>query len=82
MYGDYSLVSRWLKEMQRDRSTHLGGGLGEGEGIGKGALVLHRGNRGQGSVDHSHYFIANEERSGHLPVACVLRVDGSMGRVR
>lgn len=53
-----------------------------GEGIGEGPLVLHRGNRGQDSKDHSHYFIANEERGGHLPVACVPHVDGSMSYVR
>lgn len=57
-------------------------GRGLGEGIGRGALVLHRGTGGQDSVDHSHYFIVNEERGGHLPVACVPHVDGSMGRVR
>lgn len=56
--------------------------LREWENIGEGALVLHRGNEVQDSVFHSHYFIANEERGGHLPVACVTRVDGSMGRVR
>lgn len=44
--------------------------------------MLHRGNAGQDSADHSHYFITNEERGGHLPVACVPRVDGSIGRVR
>lgn len=37
------------------------------------------GGRGQNSVDHSHYFIANEERGDHLPVACVARVDGVIG---
>lgn len=56
--------------------------LEEGGNIGERALVLHRGNEGQDSIYHSHYFIANEERGGHLPVACVTRVDGSMGRVR
>lgn len=44
--------------------------------------MLQGGNGGQDSVDHSHYFTANEERGVHLPVACVPRVDGSMGRVR
>lgn len=44
-----------------------------------GAQVLYRGNRGQNSVDHSHYFIANEEKGDHLPVACVPRVDGIIG---
>lgn len=44
--------------------------------------MLHRGNAGQDSVDHSHYFITNEERGGHLPVACVPCVDGIIGRVR
>ena len=56
--------------------------LREGESIGEGALVLRRGNEGQDSMYHSHYFIANEERGGRLPVAYVPRVDGSMGRVR
>lgn len=44
--------------------------------------MLHRGNKGQHSVDYSHYFRANEERGGHLPVACVPQVDGHMGCVR
>lgn len=41
-----------------------------------------RGSEGQDSVEHSHYFTANEERGGHLPVARVPRVDANMGRVR
>lgn len=54
-----------------------------GEGIGKGALVLHGGEmEGRDSVDRGHYFIANEGRGGRLPVACVPHVDGSTGRVR
>lgn len=51
--------------------------LGEGDSVGEGTLVLHRGNQGQDSVDHSHYFVANEERGGHLSVACVPLVDGN-----
>lgn len=44
-----------------------------------GAQVLDGGNRGQNSVDHSHYFIANEERGDRLPVARVPHVDGIIG---
>lgn len=56
--------------------------LGVGDSIGDGAQALYRGNRGQNSVDHIHYFIANEDRDDHLPVACVPRVDGIIGSPR
>lgn len=48
----------------------------------RGHRGLYGGNEGQDSEDRGHYFIANEQKSGHLPVACVPRVEGSMGRVR
>lgn len=60
------LVNRWLWEMER-RFNMPRWGLGMGEHLGLGEQVWYRGKQGQ---DHRHYFIANEERGGHLP-ACV-----------
>lgn len=39
-------------------------------------------NEVQDPADHIHYLTANGESGGHLPLACVPRVDLSMGHVR